>query len=188
MQTIAAAHFRTKLLFGDRDWTEYDFTAELMGGGDASLYFCIAEQGEIKNTNLIEFNIRENGCEVAVYENGAKRMLPWAGPATAKWYTARVKVRRNRIECSLIDDTGHESPIALDESSEHPKGRIGLGTFNALGSFRKIRVKDPNGKDLWTGLPVLKLDGEQYLAGVSERPKRKEKARSDLNRKTRRPR
>ena len=71
----------------------------------------------------------EEDCRVTVFKDGNERNLGGAELRLVdhKWYTARVQVRRNHIECTLHD--GENEVVHLEAiDDDHPRGQVGLGT------------------------------------------------------------
>ncbi|MGO9600322.1 MAG: protein kinase domain-containing protein, partial [Isosphaeraceae bacterium] len=160
LQTVATKGLWACLLFGDLDWTDYDFTVDLMrekgGEGGAVLYFRRTD-GTERNRNLLDFGIGTGGGWHSGYnKDGKERELGVTEFRLVdhKWYTARVHVRRNQIECTLHD--GENEVVHLESNDDdHPRGRVGLGTFESSYRFRNIRVTAPDGTVLWEMPPAV---------------------------------
>jgi len=157
LQPVATKGSRAELLFGDLDWTDYDFTVDLVrekgSEGFAGLRFRKTE----RNSNLLDFELcTVENCNLTVYKPGNERKLGYAEFRIVdhKWYTARVRVRRNHIECTLHDG---ENEVAHLEATDddHPRGQVGLWTWQSSFRFRNIRVTAPDGTVLWEMPPAV---------------------------------
>ena len=144
----------SKAFFGDIQWTDYEFTVDLMGVegevyGPAYLYFRSTDVDHFWNTDLAQFEIPPPGTgnrsvNTSVYENGKKRSLggaPLRSLDGGKWYTARVKVHGTQIECSLHDGKSEVARVPNFQIQGHWNGKVGLGTTNASYRFKNIKVK-----------------------------------------------
>ncbi|MBI3410232.1 MAG: DUF1080 domain-containing protein [Planctomycetes bacterium] len=142
------------LFFGSAAWSDYDVTLNckaVEGAEGFMICFRALDPG-----NFHCFNLGGNGNknhELVCFTNG--RAAPDAPPLPGRievdrWYEAAVKVRGQDIACYL---GGKLLFQAKDELL--PKGKVGLRTFNTKARFRDIKVTDPAGNELWSGLPQL---------------------------------
>ena len=145
------------LMFGDDQWTDYDFTVDLMrvSGSDSGL---LVVRGLNKDSHL-SFGVAGHGGKqhyIEANEGGGTFYIRGFDYAieNSKWYTARVRVRR-----SLVDVTLHNSSnevVHLTASNDHhPKGRVGLRTWRSAYRFKNIKVTAPDGSILWEGPPAI---------------------------------
>ena len=115
-----------------------------------------------RNRNLLEFEIPagdpgEEGCGITVYTNGNERNLgvDQIRLVDHKWYTARVRVRRSHIECTLYD--GKNGLVRLEANDDnHPSGQVSFGTYESSFRFKNIKVTAPDGKILWEMPPSIR--------------------------------
>ena len=74
--------------------------------------------------------------------------------AEHRWYTARVKARGDHFECFINDGDTEQRLVDFDDD-HHPKGCVGLRTWNSSYRFRNIKVTAPDGRVLWQGPPAI---------------------------------
>ena len=179
VQTAEARGLSTKVLFGEASWTDYEFSAELMGSGNAALYFRCLDQDEYRNKNLVMLAIHVGSqqpwlkAELSIFEGGERHELgnsKGSKPEPGRWYTARVRVTGNRFEYAVSDG---EKVVLKDSRTYpgiHPRGRVGLGTAGTCIRFRNIRVRAPDDTVLWEGLPVIDALAKGALTGAVDFP------------------
>jgi hypothetical protein len=151
------------ILFGELDWTDYDFTVDFMrqsGNDCVGLHF----RRIVRNDNGLVFELsgfRDDGvCSIGSLTDGEERNLRRSifHLINLKWYHARVRVRGKRVVCTLHDDEGKER-VSLDADGggidRHPTGRVGLFTANSAYRFKNIKVTAPDGKILWEMPPAI---------------------------------
>jgi serine/threonine protein kinase len=138
------------ILFGDPDWTDYDFEAEVEFAGEASgeigLIFRATELNTRLNICLGSFG---NTCHAMISRNkgGAAAIAHVAGKVIkGRWYHVRVQARGSKFTVFL----DRERLLAAD-SEEYPRGCVGLITNGASARFRNLKVTDPGG--------MVKLEG-----------------------------
>jgi len=145
------------LMFGNDQWTDYDFTVDLMRiyGFDAA---SLVVRGADKANNLMFTNSVSNGTQsiIEAHEKGTYRWLRNVGRRfeNLKWYTARVRVRGREVEGILLDGAKEVVHLKVDDNV-HPRGRVGLRTHCSAYRFKNIRVTAPDGKTLWEGPPAI---------------------------------
>ncbi|MGO9466281.1 MAG: protein kinase domain-containing protein [Isosphaeraceae bacterium] len=149
------------ILFGDDQWTDYDFSVDAMrigGGNSFSLVFRAGNRSDFyKYVIGGEGNTRSS---VVADEGGQTRSLKILdfrfGIQDNRWYTARVHVRSNHIACFLYDaGSGKDTRLFDVHDDRFPRGRVGLETFISGFRFKDIKVTSPDGKVLWQGLPAV---------------------------------
>ncbi len=159
-----------RLLFGDKTWTDYDFTVEAQmtdrscgfgaivrdPGGELHRYqqdgtdqhkdYTIFVVGAYANT---QHELRQVvGGDSQLLGNTA--LQPAQRLQRGEWNTARISVRGNRVRCYLND-----AKLFDAFAKPSPAGLVGLMTWDAPFRFRNIKVTDPAGKVLLEGLPDL---------------------------------
>jgi serine/threonine protein kinase len=150
------------ILFGDRDWTDYDFSVEaqwITGNGDLSLFF--------RNRDFAR-NMYNYG--LGTFINKAITLEAWAAGKssipinqahpngllrTGEWFTARVEVRGTQVKCFL---NGRQ--VIVNNAIRQPAGGVGLRTWQSAYVFRNIKVTSPDGKVLLEGLPDVGSAGK----------------------------
>jgi len=136
-----------KLLAGDPQWTDYEFSlrARKTGGQEGFLILVrAASDDDFYWWNLGGWGNTQHAleCEVA----GARRVItePVRGAIEPdRWYAVRVRVEGDRIEGWL---DGEKLLDARDVS--HPRGGVGLGTWATQAEFAGMRVRDSAGREL----------------------------------------
>ena len=91
----------------------------------------------------IMYKLDGNWHRVAgMYKPGAMEMN--------RWYEVRIAIRGDEYRTFL---DGVEMFFCKNQPLSN--GRIGLGTHQSAAHFKDIVVSTPDGKILWSGLPVL---------------------------------
>ncbi len=137
------------MLFGDPDWTDYNFEAdvEIIGEGtevgvhfratlSRGLYAIIGASG---NARYAVLGWKENRSVVL-------RSVPGKADRRRR-YRIRVEARGNWFQMFL------DGKLLLSAwSDENPHGCVGLQTNHAAARFRNLKVTDPDGKVLFEGV------------------------------------
>jgi CHAT domain-containing protein len=146
------------IVFGDRNWTDYTFTAEVklvQSEAHVGLYF--RNKGQLRGDNYFftaGLRDRDGGsiCRVAA----GKFDVITAGRnqdavlTPEKWHTMRIDVRGERFTAYLDG-----RPVFSASDAANPNGCVGLRAWNSICRFRNVKVTNPDGKTLWEGLPEL---------------------------------
>jgi hypothetical protein len=153
---------RVWITFGDRQWRDYDYTVEFLrvrGNGCLLAAFRVDwEATPIGHpARACVFGLGQWGNIAHTLESWLSDGKPWRQYAQKKatvplntWQRARVRVRGATAQCFLNDEKLFEGTIA-----QHPKGCVGLMTFETCYRIRNIKVTDPDGKVLLEGLAAL---------------------------------
>jgi hypothetical protein len=154
------------MLFGDPDWTDYDFTFEMksdQGTGAANVFYRGSQQG--KRALVFVIPSKPDPCWVEVWpaDGGGEH----EGPARFRfvrgtWIPVRVRVRGNQSVCSVFEN-GREVVALRVGTGKHSKGQVGLSTFGSSYRFRNIQVTTPDNKTLWKGVPDRIMDAEAKI-------------------------
>src|SRR5262249_26016377 len=139
------------LMFGDHQWTAYDFTVDAMRvdrEGSFSLLF--RSTGRFDELECVVSDDGNRTCFVEDHEQGDTRILGEKrsdiGLEDHKWYTARVHIRGNNVACFLYDNaSGRDLRLFDVYDNRHPRGRVGLQTFGAAFRFKNIKTTRPAG-------------------------------------------
>ena len=103
-----------ELLFGDNQWTDYEFTVDAMrgGGGNSFALFFRSTNWNNEYAYVVSGNDSKT-CTAEVREEGKSELLRYDfSIKDHRWYTARVLVNGNHFVCSLYDSgdrNGHEA-------------------------------------------------------------------------------
>ena len=128
VQTDATRSY-TELLFGDKRWTDYDFMVDVMrGGGGNSFSLFFRSTDRYNEYNYVVSGDDKYPCTAEVRERGqTSRLYRYDfSIQDRRWYTARVRVRRDYFLCSLYDKaSGSEIPLFEFgfHDERHQKGR-----------------------------------------------------------------
>jgi serine/threonine protein kinase len=141
------------LLFGDSEWDDYDFSVDTMCvGGEVRIQLALFVRS---TTNFYLFGLFRYSCQLE-FQSPFKKLATYnVGLVNGIWYTVRVRVRGNLIQCFLKDGDKELLLFNFEDDGSHPKGRVGLRTSYAAFRFKNIRVTAPDGKVLWEGVPDL---------------------------------
>jgi serine/threonine protein kinase/tetratricopeptide (TPR) repeat protein len=169
-----------RLVFGDKAWTDYDFSVEAqMTDGDCGFGMLFRDSGQGLHAHPQDQTERHKDHMIFVVgglansahylEHGIDaKDLEWVARTPlsvdkrlkkGEWYTARVSVRGGRVRCYLNGNQLFDA-----ETKAAPAGFVGLMTWSAPFRFRNIRVTDPAGKVLLEGLPDLTGAGKAAAA------------------------
>lgn len=156
----ALGHSIKGIYFGDRTWTNYDYSCEFNAtSGNRGLVY-VAFNGENMATHRV--------LRLGVLGDSTRELwhfYPLASPEPlisaqnqtiepGQWHRVRVAVRGAECRCYLDDEE-----IAQEVDERYRRGAVGLGTWNAAVRFRNIRVTSPNGGAVYlAGLPKLPQD------------------------------
>jgi hypothetical protein len=164
-----------RLLFGERTWTDYDFMVDAqMTGGNCGFGLMVRnsggklyvhrQDGTSRHKDHLIFLVGGFGnthhyLEQVLDSKGKLLCNTGLGPGRrlrkGEWYTARVSVRGNRVQCYLKQANREEEKLFDVITHAPPAGLVGLMTWDAPFRFRNIKVTDPAGKVLLEGLPDL---------------------------------
>ncbi|TWT39507.1 protein kinase domain-containing protein [Blastopirellula retiformator] len=143
------------LLFGSRNWTDYDVSVEARGlyagpkSEGSALFF--RAQSYVNNCVFItgSYGGTINDVTKRVQGNWARIGLPYGVEHQfRRWYSQKVEVRGNHIRCFV------DGKLLFDcRDDSHPRGMIGLGTQNTPTRWRNLKVTAPDGTVLWSGFP-----------------------------------
>src|SRR5262249_46328198 len=101
-----------------------------------------------------------NSCQLE-FQSPLKTLATYnVGLVNGIWYTVRVRVRGNMIQCFLKGAAKELLVFNFEDDGSHPKGRVALRTSWAAFRFKNIRVTAPDGKVLWEGVPSLSAGDE----------------------------
>lgn len=143
------------MFFGDRNWSDYDFSfdAKPVDGSDLRAHFRF--QDELNNHSYV-IGAADNTRQIVDIMDGGRfgNRLAEAPLTLVKgnWRSVEVKVRGSKGTC-FLDGQKVLQEFNIDR---HATGCVGFSIAKADSfRFRNIIVKDPNGKVLLEGLPDL---------------------------------
>ena len=152
-----ASHGFSRLLFGDPNWTDYDFEVEAKSiGKDKDHGICLLFRArDLGNSHQIDIGGWGATVTEAIFTKDGK----WGrSPGCylkiphehGRWYKVKIEVRGPSIQC-LVDGKS----IFLFSDETFLQGMIGLGTHNAPARWRNLTVTAPDGTVLWKGFPEI---------------------------------
>jgi hypothetical protein len=145
------------LTFGEAQWTDYDFTVDVMrtsGANQFSLYIRASDQNN--KLLFVAGTAGQMAYSDTVHEGAvAKVQEQICEIIDNKWYTARVQVRGIHFVCSLNDGVNDIVRFVGGGDVSHLQGRVGLATSNSVYRFKNIKITDPAHKVLWKGPPDI---------------------------------
>ena len=155
-QEGAAADVR--LLFGDPQWRDYEFTVEARKTGGEEGFLVL-----VRALNDKEFywaNFGGWGNVGHALERGTRSQDRWNGVTrrhngrieTGRWYRVRARCEGPRVQFWLDD----QLVIDYTDDGKGPvRGRAGVGTWQTQTQFRNFKVTSLDGRILHEGLPPL---------------------------------
>jgi hypothetical protein len=142
------------LIFGDVEWTDYDFSCEAMrvtGPNGFVIIFRAPDKFNWEGFAVGTWNNQRHGW-TSLRENvgtGLKQSRN-AGVNANEWHKVRVGVRGQRCQCFLDEE------LLFDFTDQmQARGAVGFRTWATSARFRNIKVTAPDGKVLWEGVPEL---------------------------------
>jgi len=146
-----------RLVFGDRAWTDYEYTLEAQKTGGAEGFLILFRAAS--DQDYYWYNIGGWGNVRHQLEKGAADGRRTVGRAvegkieTGKWYPIRVRCQGNRFQVWL---DGRRVLDYTDERSPHLAGQVGISTWSTQARFRNFKVTTLDGKTLYEGLERLR--------------------------------
>ncbi|MBN2477202.1 MAG: DUF1080 domain-containing protein [Pirellulales bacterium] len=147
-----------RLLFGDPQWTDYEFTVEARKtGGDEGFLVLVRA---LNNKEFYWANLGGWGNAGHALERGITNQDRWGSVTrrydgeidTEHWYRIRARCEGRRIQFWLDD----ELVIDYTDDGRGPvRGRAGVGTWQTQAQFRNFEVTSLGGKTLYEELPPL---------------------------------
>ncbi|MCY2989115.1 MAG: DUF1080 domain-containing protein [Planctomycetota bacterium] len=155
-QEGAAADVR--LLFGDPQWTDYEFTVEARKTGGAEGFLILVRA--LSGKEFYWANVGGWGNVGHALERGIKGQNRWGGVTrrhngqieTGRWYRVRARCEGPRVQFWL---DGELVIDYTDDGNGPARGRPGVGTWQTQTQFRNFQVTSLDGKVLHEGLPPL---------------------------------
>jgi len=147
-----------RLVFGDPQWGDYEFTleAEKFGGDEGFLVlFRVRDETNFYWCNLGGWGNRWHQLERG--RSGEGRWRP-VGPRVAgqidanRWYRIRVRCEGDQFRVWLDD----QPVIEFRDPEGHRNGAVGIGTWATRARFRNLRVTDLAGNVLFAGVPEVR--------------------------------
>ncbi len=145
-----------RLVFGDRSWTDYEYTLEAMKTGGAEgflILFRVASPQAYYWYNIGGWGNVRHQLEKA--SGGGRRGVGRSVNGrieTSKWYPIRVRCEGNHYQVWL---DGEQVLDYTDERSPTLSGQVGVSTWSTQAKFRNLKVTSLDGKTLYEGLPSL---------------------------------
>ncbi len=148
-----------RLVFGDRAWTDYEYTLEAQKTGGAEGFLILFRAAS--DQDYYWYNIGGWGNVRHQLEKGAAGGRRSVGRSVngqiekGKWYPIRVRCEGNRYQIWL---DGERVLDYTDESASggpHLAGQVGISTWSTQARFRNVKVATLDGKTLYEGLPSL---------------------------------
>jgi len=147
-----------RLLFGDPQWTDYQFTVEARktGGNEGFLVLVRA----LSNREFYWANLGGWGNVGHALERGIGGQDRWGSVTrryngeieTDRWYRIRARCEGPRVQVWLDD----QLVIDYTDDGRGPvRGRAGVGTWQTQTQFRHFKVTSLDGKTLYDELPPL---------------------------------
>ncbi len=159
------------LLFGDQQWTDYDFSFDVRHDGFPCGVSALFRSSRDDQITLFSFGWIDFSTAQVRYRSGDKLFERLEGPDgfyykkldwrvyPDRWYSVRVVVRGEQATCSV---DGQE--IFDVTRTPYAHGRVGLRlwrTWRGKSEFRKLSVLSPDGAVLWEGPPTLPPQADQ---------------------------
>ncbi len=146
-----------RLVFGDPEWEDYEFTLEAQKfGGEEGFLILFRVRDE---TNFYWCNLGGWGNRWHQLERGRSGEGRWypVGPRVGgqidsnRWYRIRIRCEGDHFRVWLDD----QEIIDFRDPQGHRKGAVGIGTWATQARFRNLRVTDLAGNVLFAGIPDI---------------------------------
>ena len=167
-QEGAAADVR--LLFGDPQWTDYEFTVEARKtGGDEGFLILVRA---LNDKEFYWANFGGWGNVGHALERGIQGQNRWGAVTrrrngqieTGRWYRVRARCEGPRVQFWLDD----ELVIDYTDDGRGPaRGRAGVGTWVTQTQFRNFQVTSLDGTSPARGTPAAAQTGNGRRAGLA---------------------
>ncbi|MDO5113281.1 MAG: alpha-L-arabinofuranosidase C-terminal domain-containing protein [Planctomycetia bacterium] len=153
--TQKSTHGNPRLVFGDENWTNYEFScnAKKLGGKEGFLLMFRVKGNDYYWVNLGGWENKRDGLERGLSENKkdvrqevAAKFAPFVEWENGKTYSLRLVVNGNHFECYRDGQKIMEA-----ENDALASGCVGIGTWNTAAEFSNILVKDLSGNVLVDG-------------------------------------
>ncbi len=163
-----------KLVFGDPDWSDYNFTVKakaLPGKSEMGVLF-----GFKYNSKYRVFELGTKGNKLNRLQSKPGDSPPTqtkeGGIEANRWYEIRIEARGPRCRCVL---DGVE--IFVGEADENrAQGRVGLEAWRREARFKDIKVTSADDKIvLWQGLPEIPDKAQEGAAKQAALPEAMQK-------------
>lgn len=145
-----------RLVFGDREWTDYEYTLEAQKTGGSEGFLVLFRMASPRA--YYWYNIGGWGNVRHQLEKGSGGGRNTVGEAvedkieTGRWYRIRVRCEGSRVQIWLDD---RKVLDYADDRSPHLSGQVGIGTWSTQARFRNFKVASLEGKTLFEGLPPV---------------------------------
>jgi 3-keto-disaccharide hydrolase len=141
------------LPIGDPEWTDYDFELEALrveGIDGFGIGVRLMDRENHLMANLGGWGNTWHAVEVTTQGGVSVPRSPQKQDSIKdnRWYKVRVEVRADRFKVFLDG----EELLTFTEST-HPRGCVGVRSWNTINRFRNLKVTDPKGKVLFEGIP-----------------------------------
>lgn len=156
-----------RLVFGDPDWTDYEYTVEARktGGNEGFLILFRVESDD----DFYWYNLGGWGNTRHALERGVSGEGRWhtvepgreGNIETDRWYRVRVRCEGPHLQVWLDNQKLLDF---RDTTHPHLRGRVGVGTWVTSAQYRNLRVTTLTGDTLWEGLPT-NLSAAETAAG-----------------------
>lgn len=160
-----------RLFFGDPTWTDCIIELEAKRTDGHEGFLVAVRASDPENFYWVNFGgwgNQHHGVEVET--KGQRRLALPLKPGRVendRWYRIRLAVIGKELKAFLDDELIFEVPL-----DEHPRGGMGLASWNTANRFRNIRVRQIDGNSLHTGLPKL---GEETTLTAADLQKRNQR-------------
>jgi tetratricopeptide (TPR) repeat protein len=146
------------LLFGDPEWTDYDFEAEfevIAGGSEVGLIFRATSRDNWLYAVLGASGNTWHGI-LGHSHTGANGIGGVKGQSEkGRWYRLRVEARRERVKMFLDGKL-----LMTADAGARLRGCVGLVTNPVRACFRSLKVTDATGKVLLEGVQDVLPKGQ----------------------------
>lgn len=143
-------------VFGDREWTDYEFTLKARKEGGNEGFLILFRVADAEENAFYWFNLGGWGNARSAVERGLGDGQRWGvvGPnvpltiETDRWYDLRLRCEGRRIQC-WVD--GEQVLDFTDDERALLKGQVGVGSWATKVAYRDLRVVDLAGNLLFEG-------------------------------------
>ena len=166
-----------RFVFGNADWTDYEFTLEAQKTGGAEgflILFRVQSDRVFSWANLGGWQNVRHGIERRAANQNRQSGVgnqPNGSIETGKWYSIRVRCEGNNVKVFLDG----QQILDVTDPQMARAGQVGIGTWSTQAQFRNLKVTSLDGQNVLLGetpelapQPKVTADGQIMINEMDE--------------------